>query len=407
MMRLPRSIAVPIEPSPDISRALYGESAQERLSSQPRRVLFMIDQLSVLGGGERAMIQIIRGLSRRFECSVVCFRGDIHQLATELLEVPVTVIPLRRTCSLHGLRAAMRLRRLIKENSIDIVHTFFETSDLYGGVVARLSGVRVLISSRRDMGLLRSGKHRLAYRLVGRFCNRVLTVSDAVRREVLAVDRLNPGRVTTLHTGVRSQVRVPDAELCAVRIRLGIPPDAPVVLTVANILRWKGHLEFLEAASIVRRRFPDAHYVVCGAGNDPKLVAELEARRAALRMANCFHFAGEMRPIEPLYQMASIFCLLSRTEGLPNVVLEAMAAGTPVVATRVGGTPELVAHGETGLLVESGSAQEAAERICELLSSPRRARLLAELGRSRVARSFSMEKMIQSLEEIYDASLAG
>jgi glycosyltransferase involved in cell wall biosynthesis len=194
--------------------------------------------------------------------------------------------------------------------------------------------------------------------------------------------------------------------MLALRSRLGIPAEAPVVLTVANILPWKGHLEFLEAASIARRRFPDTHYVVCGAANDPELLRELESRRAALEMEHCFHLAGEIRPIGPMYQMASVFCLLSRTEGLPNVVLEAMAAGAPVVATRVGGTPELVLHGETGLLVDSGSPQHAAEGICELLSSPRRARLFAELGRSRVARNFGMEKMIQSLEEIYDASLA-
>jgi|SRR5579872_450533 len=382
------------------------DSDVDRLCVRNVRVLFVIDQLSVLGGGERAMIHMIRGLSKRFECSVVTFRKNVHPLASELLDVPVEVIPLRHTCSPHGLSAAMELRKTIRQNSVDIVHTFFETADLFGGIVAKLSGARVLISSRRDMGLLRLSKHRLAYRFVGRMCNRVITVSDAVRNQVIQRDRLNAERVITLHTGVRSHERVSNDELNVIRKRLGIPRGAPVVLTVANILRWKGHQDFLEAASIVRRRFPKAHYVVCGAHNDAELFQKLQSRRAVLGMDECFHYVGEMRPVGPFYQMASVFCLLSQTEGLPNVVLEAMAAGTPLVATRVGGTPELVAHGKTGFLVERGVPQEAAQRICELLTWPQRAQLLAESARSLVVDTFSMEKAIQSLEKIYDSSLA-
>jgi glycosyltransferase involved in cell wall biosynthesis len=107
-----------------------------------------------------------------------------------------------------------------------------------------------------------------------------------------------------------------------------------------------------------------------------------------------------------MYQLASAFCLLSRTEGLPNVVLEAMAAGTPVIATRVGGTGELISHGKTGFLVEPDSPRDAATYICELLSSSQLAKRIAEAARYRVMNSFTIEKMIQSLEEIYDACLA-
>lgn len=370
------------------------------------RVLFVIDQLTVLGGGERAMIQMILGLSSRFECSVVAFRQNAHSEVSALLDVPVTAIPLRRTCSAKGLIAAFELGRTIRREHVDIVHTFFETSDLFGGIIAKLAGVKVLISSRRDMGLLRSGKHKLAYRLVGHMCNRVITVSDAVRHQVLTSDHLNPERVTTLYTGVRPHERVSQDVLLALRNRLGIPFGAPVVLTVANILTWKGHHDFLEAASIVRSRIPAAHYVVCGAYNDVELVKALESRRAALGMNGCFHYVGEVRLVGPMYQLASVFCLLSRTEGLPNVVLEAMAAGTPVIATCVGGTSELIAHGKTGLLVEPDSPRDAAARICELLSSPQCAKRIAEAARYRVMNDFTMEKMIQSLEEIYDASLA-
>jgi glycosyltransferase involved in cell wall biosynthesis len=370
------------------------------------RILFAIDQLSVLGGGERAMMQIIRGLSHRFQCSVVTFRGNVHPEVFTLLNVPVVVVPLRRTLSLQGLRFAYDLGKLIRREHVDIFHSFFETSDIFGGIVARLAGVRAIISSRRDMGLLRSAKHKLAYRLIGRMYSRVIAVSNAVRRQVLMSDRLLPGRVTTVYTGVHTPTRVPDSTLHALRNRLGIPLDARVVLTVANILPWKGHLEFLEAACIVRQRFPEVHFIVAGAQADLKLFHTLKARRAELGMKGCLHYIGEVRPVDPLYQLAYVFCLLSSTEGLPNVVLEAMAAGTAVVATSVGGSSELVTHGKTGLLVRPGSAMQAADSICELLAAPHRAGQMAETAQARVADSFSMEKMIRSLEAIYDASLA-
>lgn len=370
------------------------------------RVLFVIDQLSVLGGGERALIQMVRGLSNRFESSVVTFRGNVHPEAVSLLEVPITVIPIRRTYSVSGLIGAVRLARVIRNKHVDVVHTFFETSDLYGGIVARLSGVRALISSRRDMGLLRSAKHKFAYRLVGRMCKRVITVSEAVRAHVLATDGLPAQRVTTLYTGVRTAPPVQNDALVELRRRLGIPAEARVVLTVANVLAWKGHHEFLEAAAVVHEQYRDVHFVVAGALNDNALHAALLAKRAALGLELCFHFAGEVRPVTPLYQLASVFCLLSKTEGLPNVVLEAMAAGTPVLATSVGGTGELVAHGKTGFLVEPESPRDAAARIVEMLKSPHRAQQMAEAARKRIQTKFSMEKMIQSLEGIYDACLA-
>ena len=169
------------------------------------------------------MIRIIQAHSTRFQCHVLTFRKDIHPEVRTRLSIPIHVIPLVRTCSMKGLLAARSLRKLILAEHIDIVHTFFETSDLFAGFVAKLAGVNALISSRRDMGLLRSRKHRVAYRLVGRLCSRVLTVSEAVRTQVLEADRLAPirsqpytrafsciiGILLPLDSNVRSRAGIP------------------------------------------------------------------------------------------------------------------------------------------------------------------------------------------------------
>ena len=378
-------------------------------SSQPAaaiNVLYVVDQLSVLGGGERAMIRMIQEHSPRFRCQVVTFRNDIHPEVRKRLSVPIHVIPLVRTYSLQGIIAARSLRRFMLAQQIDIVHTFFETSDLFAGIVARLAGVKALISSRRDMGLLRSRKHRIAYRLVGRLCGRVLTVSEAVRRQVLSADRLKPNRVTTLYTGIhlhktRSAALEPDF-----RSKLQIPRGAPIVLCVANILPWKGHADFLRAAALVNQAVREAHFVIAGAPNDASLYAALHSLRDSLLLGQRVHFLGEVDHVNALYRDASVFCLLSQTEGLPNVVLEAMAAGVPVVATNTGGTSEVVVHGETGFLTHVGRPDEAAECIARLLLSPDLSSRMSLSARRRVESVFSIERMMSTLEEIYDSSLA-
>jgi len=405
-MPTPVSEQVSSEMSQTLSASMLADLHVCKEHDKTINVLYVIDQLSVLGGGERAMIRMIQAHSTRFQCRVVTFRKNIHPEVRERMSVPIHVIPLVRTHSLEGLTAGCALRRLIFSERIDIVHTFFETSDLFAGVVAKLSGVKVLISSRRDMGLLRSRKHHVAYRLVGRLFSRVLTVSEAVRKHVLTVDRLPPDRVTTVYTGIQLAERRGEGINHAVRRIIGVSPRAPVVLSVANIVPWKGHRDFLEAAAVVHRRIPETHFVVAGAINDSELFAALLSRRDALGLGGCFHFLGEVDFVRFLYQTASVFCLLSHTEGLPNVVLEAMAASVPVVATDSGGTAEIVIHGKTGFVIPVGAVDQAAENICRLLLSPREAREISEAARNRVESMFSMERMMATVEGIYESSLA-
>ena len=379
-----------------------------RLSIERRiRILFLIDQLSALGGGERALAQIVRNLPARFHCKVVTLRGNVHPNIEKLLPVPVQIVPLKRTYTPGAIYRALQLRHIIRTAQIDIVHTFFETADLWGGLVAKLSGAKAIISSRRDMGLLRSLKHRLAYPLASPMYDRVLTVSDAVRGFVIHDDRMLPDRVKTLYTGVAPFPEVTEDQLLGIRARLGIPSSAPVVAKVANILPWKGHIEFLRCAARVHADHPDAHFVVAGAHTDATLYASLLNQRKALGMDDYFHFLGDCSSVAPLYRLASVVCLLSQTEGLPNVLLEAMSAGKPVVATRAGGTPEVVVDGETGFLVDVGDIEAAASKVSVLLGSRVLASKMSWAAADRAEKVFSLTGMIAQLEGVYDSALHG
>ena len=177
------------------SHELAGDDAKAR-----PHVLFLIDHLMALGGGETNLLKVVQLMPPELvRCSVATFR--IKPEIRQSISVPVYVFPWKRFFHLDAWRAAVALRRLIRTEKVDIVQTYFETSNLWGGLVAKLSGA-LLLSSRRDMGILRKTKHALVYRLVNRFSDRVLAVSEEVKRFCVDADRIDPNKVSVVYNGV-------------------------------------------------------------------------------------------------------------------------------------------------------------------------------------------------------------
>jgi glycosyltransferase involved in cell wall biosynthesis len=178
------------------------------------------------------------------------------------------------------------------------------------------------------------------------------------------------------------------------------------VTTVANINRWKGLDVFLDAAAIVHRQHPDTVFVIAGDKTDRDCYHQLCSRAEQLGLASHVFFVGRVEDVPSLLLASDVFALLSQTEGFPNVVIEAMAAGIPVVATDVGGTSEALIDGLSGYLVPNGDHEAAAARIHSLLSQPDQARSLIRAARALVETKFSMEAMVQRHVEVYDALLS-
>src|SRR5271165_6608894 len=221
---------------------------------KPVRVLYIVDQLTEMGGAERSLVRMIRSLPKeRFRSSLVTFQIDRSLPLFASLPCDVHVLPLRRSYDARALRLSLELRRFIRSEDVSIVHTFFETADLWGGLVSRLSRVPILLSSRRDMGILRHPKHTLAYRFVNPLFTRVLTVSEEVRRCCIEVDHLRPERVETLYNGVEFP-SLPLESRDACRELMGLSAFKEIVLTIGNIRRVKGIDIFLRAAVDVCKR---------------------------------------------------------------------------------------------------------------------------------------------------------
>ncbi len=382
----------------------HGEVA--RRQDSPHHVLFIIDELCEIGGAERVLFKMIRSLPQElFRCSLFTFRineeADLQQIGC-----PVYVLPLRRTYDWNALKVARQIRSFVRQEKVSIVHTFFETSDLWAGPIAKLSGCPVLVSSRRDLGILRSRKHRISYKLLRGMYDSVLAVSPQVREYCIQEDGLDPARVQTLFSGLDMDCVANAASRSVMRKQLDIPETAPVIVTVGNIRRVKGVDVLLEAAALVCRKHSNAVFLVVGRKSEEEHCRELENRISTLGLGGKFRMVGGREDVFSLLRMSDVFCLPSRSEGFSNALIEAMACGLPCVATDVGGNKEALMQEQTGYLVPSENPEAMAAALLRLLSNPEQARDMGLRGERVVRNGFTTETMVANLINIYQGLIA-
>jgi glycosyltransferase involved in cell wall biosynthesis len=326
--------------------------------------------------------------------------------------MPVTVFgdPARgrrfRTGPLEQLRTIRRLAACLRRDPPDLLHCYLPAANVIGPLAARLAGVRPVVVSKRALcGYKeRFPLLRLVEPLGNRLADVVLVNSDAVRRDVERTERGWEGKFRTIRNGVAEIAPWTEAGRRAFREREGIPPGAKVVAAVSNFYPYKGHAELMDAAPAVLSRHPDARFVLVG--RDAGTLEATRRRAAESGFPDAFLFPGDRSDVADFLRAADLFVHPSREEGFSNAILEAMAAGLPVVAFAVGGNPEAVEGGRTGLLAPPRDAASLAAALCALLDEPERARAMGAAGRERAARDFSTGRMAAEYEALYD-SLAG
>jgi L-malate glycosyltransferase len=369
-----------------------------------KKVLFFVDRLD-LGGTETQMAQLATRLDPgRFEVTVAFMEGDAP-LRPELERAKLRVIEFPKRGSLISLKSArqfLRLAAFIRREKFDVVHSHDLWANLVAVPAARLGGAPVIISSQRDLAHLAwyTPSRTKVIRRIHRMATRVIANSSAVAEMLVNEFKIPAERVRVMRNGV---------DLSRFRRRSGprvtpldqLEPDAKILLTVANMhSSVKGHYELIEAAQHICSIFPAAKFVLAGDGVERSRIEE--AVRAAGVEKN-FIFLGQRADIPELLASADFFVLPSRAEGLPNAALEAMASGLPVVATRVGGIPEIIEDDVSGLLVPPQNSAALAQALTGVLSDVELAAKLAEASRQRACSEFSFERAIAQLEEIYAA----
>jgi glycosyltransferase involved in cell wall biosynthesis len=370
--------------------------------SRALHVFYLIDQLMAQGGTESNLVRLLARLPRdRYSATVVTYEFNPSLPLFREISWPVEVLPLRQIYTPNAVCLGFRLARMLREREAGLVHCFFESSDLWGAPVARLCGLPV-VSSRRDMGIHRHRIHNLLYRLVSPLFSEVYAVSEEVRQWLIRQDRLPPDRVLTIPNGIDIASFRPAESPASLRNRTGLPPGAPLIVSVANLRRVKGQDVLLQAAVLLKETQPQPHFVLAGEPLEVEFVAQLRRLAAHPKLTGRVHFMGPVKDVASLLAAARIFALPSRSEGMSTALLEAMAAGLPAVATAAGGNPEVVQDGETGWLVPPEDPKAMAARLDGLLAEPERAAAMGQRARALVQERFSFDRTLSLLLESYD-----
>jgi glycosyltransferase involved in cell wall biosynthesis len=345
------------------------------------------------GGTERQMIELVRRLDpRRWTVHVACFQargtwfGRAADAAASIAVFPV--VTFRKPGVLTHAAAFARWCRL---HRILVVHTTGLPSNVFALPSAAYGGVPVRIGNRReinpDKSPLEIGVQRAAYTFAHRIVANSRAAADRLIRE-----RVPARKIAIVPNGL-------DAARFAARPAAG---SLRRVVMVANLRREKGHDVLIEAAGLVLQRFPDARFEIVGGGPERQA---LEARAAARRVLHAFSFLGHCEDVAGRLAAADIFVLPSRSEAFPNAVLEAMAAGLPVVASGVGGVVELLDEGRTGMLVPPDDPGSLADRLGALMADSAVGARLGSAARAH-AQNYSFDCMVDAFEDIYLSELA-
>jgi len=376
--------------------------ADSRLAMTDQRkikVLYLINALHV-GGAERVIARTVTGLDKNRYETIVCCLWMGGAAADEIEKAGVRVINLDAKNKLD-FGILFRLYRLLKEHKIHIIHSFLFHANMLGRIVGRLAGVPIILSSERTMGM--ESKHRLLLnRITASLADKIVTVSEAVREFAIAKIGITPDRLVTIHNGVDLSefLQSPNSErIEEAKRELGIAPSHVVVGTAGHLEEEKGCEYLLQAAAQVSAQDGKVTFLLVGDGSQR---AKLEHLAEDLGISSNVIFMGYRNDVPKILSVMDVFVLPSLYEGLPNALLEAMAACRPVVATQVGGIAEVVADGETGILVPPRDPGALAGAICVLLEDRERAREMGIAGRKQVERLFSVEKMVAKTEALYE-----
>lgn len=377
---------------------------------RPIRVLTLTDRFGPIGGAENLAAQIPLRLDReRFEPILCATRWpsagapdpSVEQAAAELREAGVALIGLGRRARVEP-RAWARLRRELRSRRVDVLHSHQFASNVWGTVLGRLARTPVVVAHEHTWSYEgQAARKALDRHLVGRFADAFVAVSREDRRQMIEIEGVRPEVVRYIPNGAPAAPRPSGHD---VRAELGIPADAPVVGTVGNLRPQKAFDVLVAAADRLRAEHPGLRVLIAGGDGEAREPVLAEIARRGLE--EVVLLLGHRADVPDLLQALDVAVLSSDYEGMPLSLLEYMDAGLPVVSTAVGGVPDVIVEGETGLLVPRRDDAALAAALGALLRDPERRRAMGEAGRARRRTEFDLDTMVRRVEALYEELLA-
>jgi len=363
-------------------------------------VIHLVEELTI-GGLEKILTSIVLNLDKKkYNVSVWCLREGgffANKLAKEGIDFKILHISTSRNpLSIY------KLYKLLKSRKFDIIHTHAYSAGTIGRMSAFLAGVPVIISHNHSVYDYYNRRYHFVEWFLSLITDRVVCVSDIVNRFANETQRINARKLITIHNGIDSEYTVLEKRTSVLRKELGIPVDHSVICTIAHMEEHKGIKYLLESASLLLQSRNDVSFLVVGEG---RLKEKLKILCADLKIEENVVFAGERGDIPEILSLTDIFVLPSLREGLPLTILEAMACGKPVIATNVGGIPEVVKDGVSGILISPKDPESLHSAMNELLGDREKMKKMGHNGKRVCSESFDSKTMIRKIEDLYDSLL--
>jgi glycosyltransferase involved in cell wall biosynthesis len=370
-------------------------------ASQPLRVLFLIDSFR-MGGAERITVALLPHLDRSRVTPLVCtlHRRRESPLVEHVGDVPRFDLAARRLLDPFALR---RLLRLLNDQQVDLIHAQLQDATIFAAAAHRQTRIPVVVTRHLIEDDTDNWRRRMRNRLerftIRHGVDRIITVSDAAQEAYAAVVRVPRARFQTIYNGIDLDRFSSGGDKPALRQALNLPAEGPLVTMVGVMRPGKGQEVAIEAA----RALPGIHLLLVGDGRPPYRT-DLEARAEGLE--DRVHFLGQRMDVPDLLRASDMLILPSDNEALPTVLIEAGASALPVVATCVGGIPEIVEDGTTGILIPPQDPAALAGAIQRLVDDPVLAQAMGQRAYERVRSVFTLPNQAEQTTALYEAVVA-
>lgn len=357
-----------------------------------------------IGGLQRVILDLCKNISRdRFEVSVCCLRQK-SEFAEEIEAqgIPVILLPQKKKGTDY--LSFLKLYRILKSKRPDIIH-LHNSQPLIDGTISALMAHKpkiVYTDHARDF----PDKQRIMFieGILSKFVNQIVGVSDHTAKNLMKYERMNPKKIVTIVNGIDEKKYRININKAKKKEELGITRFGPIIGLFGRLCSQKGIIYLLRAAPDIIKHYPNLLVLIVGEG---PLRESLEIESEKLNIGGNVKFVGPRLDIPEILSILDVYVLSSLWEGLPLVLLEAMAAGIPIVTTRVGGIPSVIMNDDSGILVEPRRPDLLGQAIVNVLSDKKIAKRLAKNAYIRFRKDFTVEKMLRRYEDIYESLIIG
>lgn len=372
--------------------------------AQKINILFITDGIWYSYGAERHLYNLVRSLDKkRFSCLIVAFviKGTFVE---EFRRAGIQIIhmPIERIYSPAAFRKALAIRRIILEYHIDIVQTYHFMSDTFGVLVSRLSGIRHIISSRRDTGDKKTKRQLILNRFANRLIEQFITVCDEIGRRISVDEGVPDSKCTTIYNGIElSDYPIPERDrVNDERKRLHLNVQDFIVGMIANFRPEKNYDIFLRAVKEAKKAISDLKVIAVG---DGPTLGECKEYCRKNGMNEYVLFPGMLKDVRNYISVLDVACLVpGSNEGFSNAILECMAMGKPMIVTDVGGNAEAVLRDVSGIVIPPRDDQKLSERIVYLHDNESVRLEMGRKSRKRVEQLFTIDNMVQKHQQLYE-----